>query len=217
MINILQMKEYGDKEQPPSHIPDVRTRTQSRGGFESLAQQYGLDDMDLGGSPAQTDSQSVDDEFNSYANGLLSPKGTDSLKFWEVHIARFLILLTAGLTNNQNYEGVHCRLFAMSMDYLPIQASAVPCERIFSSSAETDTKRRNRIKPELMEALQMLKCALKKDRLDFTTGWTTAEQLMCDTPQASAAGGDLLSELLKDNAMMSALLAAVCEDEEDVM
>ena len=28
----------------------------------------------------------------------------------------------------------------MAMDYLPIQASAVPCEHIFSSSSETDIK-----------------------------------------------------------------------------
>ena len=47
--------------------------------------------------------------------------------------------------------------FAIAMDYLPIQASAVPSERIFSSSAQTDTARRNRIKPILMESLQMLK------------------------------------------------------------
>jgi hypothetical protein len=43
------------------------------------------------------------------------------------------------------------------MDYLPVQASAVPSEHVFSSSAQTDTARRNRIKPLLMEALQMLK------------------------------------------------------------
>ena len=43
------------------------------------------------------------------------------------------------------------------MDYLPVQASAVPSERVFSSSAQTDTARRNRINPLLMEALQMLK------------------------------------------------------------
>ena len=47
--------------------------------------------------------------------------------------------------------------FAMALDYLPIQASAVPSERIFSSSAQTDTARRNCIKPILMESLQMLK------------------------------------------------------------
>lgn len=54
------------------------------------------------------------------------------------------------------------------MDYLPIQASAVPCEHVFSLSADTDMKKRNRIKPELMEALQVLKFALKKEQINFT-------------------------------------------------
>jgi hypothetical protein len=64
------------------------------------------------------------------------------------------------------------------MDFLPIQASSVPCERVFSSAAETDTKKRNRISPALMEALQMLKFMLKKKRLDFTAGWKTSETAM---------------------------------------
>jgi len=84
-------------------------------------------------------------------------------------------------------------LFAMAMDYLPIQASAVPCERIFSSSAETDTKRRNRIGPLMMEALQMLKFHLKKSRLNFTEAWVTPEnQMTNDEPDVN-----LLANLLK--------------------
>jgi hAT family C-terminal dimerisation region len=80
----------------------------------------------------------------------------------------------------------------MVMDYLPVQASAVPCERIFSSSAETDTKRRNRISPPLMEALQMLKFHLKKERLNFTAAWMTKEtDMVDDTPD-----DDLLDHLL---------------------
>jgi hypothetical protein len=71
-------------------------------------------------------------------------------------------------------------IFQASLDYLPIQASAVPSERMFSSSAETDTKKRNRINPILMESLQMLKFALKKARLDFTGGWITPEHIMQD-------------------------------------
>ncbi|KIK14054.1 hypothetical protein PISMIDRAFT_117727 [Pisolithus microcarpus 441] len=58
-------------------------------------------------------------------------------------------------------------LFAIVMDYLPIQASSVPCERVFLSSAEMDTKKHNRISPILMEALQMLKYHLKQEQLDF--------------------------------------------------
>jgi hypothetical protein len=64
------------------------------------------------------------------------------------------------------------------LDYLPIQASSVPSERIFSSSAETDTKKRNRIKPELMEALQLLKHGYKKARLHFTEHLITDEEDM---------------------------------------
>ena len=58
-------------------------------------------------------------------------------------------------------------LYAMAMDYLPIQASSVSCERVFSSSSETDMKKRNRINGLLMEALQMLKFSLKQDCLSI--------------------------------------------------
>ena len=64
----------------------------------------------------------------------------------------------------------------MALDYLPAQTSSVPSERAFSSSAETDTRRRNRITPELMEKLQMLKYMLKRAQLDFTGGWKCDEK-----------------------------------------
>lgn len=87
------------------------------------------------------------------------------------------------------------------MDYLPIQASAVPCERIFSSSAETDTKKRNRINSLLMEALQMLKFHLKKERLNFTESWETLESQMTeDDPDK-----DLLNNLLEDVGVQDTL------------
>jgi hypothetical protein len=84
-------------------------------------------------------------------------------------------------------------LFAMAMDYIPIQASSVPCERVFSSSAETDTKHCNHISPTLMEVLQMLKFALKKGCLDFMSAWMTEQKdLAIDNPDS-----DLLSQLMK--------------------
>jgi len=77
-------------------------------------------------------------------------------------------------------------IFRMAMDYLPIQASAVPCERVFSSSGETDTERRNRISPAFMEILQMLKFDRKKERLNFTRGWATSQkELLDDEPDES--------------------------------
>jgi hypothetical protein len=57
------------------------------------------------------------------------------------------------------------------MDILPIQASSVPCERVFSSSKETVTARRNSLSPDIMEALQLLKYSSKQGRgISFTKG-----------------------------------------------
>jgi len=86
-------------------------------------------------------------------------------------------------------------LFAIALDYLPIQASSVPCERVFLSAKETDTRKRNRIHPALMEALQTLKFMLKKDRLHFTDRWATAMDKMVKK-QKTHAGDELLSQLL---------------------
>jgi hypothetical protein len=83
----------------------------------------------------------------------------------------------------------------MAMDYLPIQASAVPCERVFSSSSETDTKKRNRLKPELFEALQILKFGLKRDRLSFTADIVTSEESLIGV-HPSVKNRDLLAGYL---------------------
>lgn len=102
-------------------------------------------------------------------------------------------------------------LYAMVMDYLPIQSSAVSCERVFSSSAETDTKRRNRINPLLMESLQMLKYHLKKERLNFMEGWQLKEkELTEDAPKE-----DLLCELLGDGNTADAMDRVMRSIEDD--
>jgi hypothetical protein len=85
------------------------------------------------------------------------------------------------------------------MDYLSIQASSVPSERVFSSGSETITKRRNHLCPTMMEALQMTKFFLKKQRLgglDFTKGWIALEQEMA---QEDCADEDLLVKIIDRN------------------
>jgi hypothetical protein len=100
----------------------------------------------------------------------------------------------------------------MAMDYLPIQASSVPCERVFSSSSETMTKRRNRIKPELMEALQMLKFMLKKQRLNFTDGWETPITEM-QIDQVDDDANTLQDILGAEGTELDEMLEALVEDE----
>jgi hypothetical protein len=104
-------------------------------------------------------------------------------------------------------------LFQIALDYLPIQASSVPCERVFSSAKETDTAKRNRIHPVLMEALQTLKFSLKKERLNFTGGWQTALRDM-----KTGSTQDFLAHLLTGDspATTDALLHALSDsDDED--
>ena len=64
------------------------------------------------------------------------------------------------------------------MDILPIQASSVPCESVFSSSKETITARRNSLSPQLVEALQLLKFSTKQGRgMNFTQGWKKEDEI----------------------------------------
>jgi len=64
------------------------------------------------------------------------------------------------------------------MDIIPIQASAVPCERVFSSAKATMSPRRNRISTNLMEAFQILKFSVRNGRtLSFTEGLNYAEEI----------------------------------------
>ena len=60
--------------------PDAQT---SLAGHESLAQKYGVQDMeddddDIG------EEQSVEQEFQAWCTGKLAPKGTDMLAVWQV-------------------------------------------------------------------------------------------------------------------------------------
>jgi hypothetical protein len=52
---------------------------------------------------------------------------------------------------------------AIARDFLANMASSVSSERAFSSAALTITKRRNRLKGDVVEALQVMKCLLQHD------------------------------------------------------
>lgn len=83
------------------------------------------------------------------------------------------------------------------MDILPIQASSVPCERVFSSSKETITARRNSLSPRTVEALQILKYSTKKGRgLNFTDGLDRDEELAeLETEEEGQCVEDLMAFL----------------------
>jgi hypothetical protein len=54
---------------------------------------------------------------------------------------------------------------SLTRDYLAIMSSSVSSERAFSSAGITISKRRNCLKPDIVEALQVLKCTMKRELL----------------------------------------------------
>jgi hypothetical protein len=68
----------------------------------------------------------------------------------------------------QEHQNQYPRIFRLAMDIIPIQASSVPCERVFSSGKQTMSPRRGRISAQLMEALQILKFSIRKENLKFS-------------------------------------------------
>jgi hypothetical protein len=52
---------------------------------------------------------------------------------------------------------------SLAWDYLPIMASSVSSKRTFSSAGITISKRRSRLKPDIVEALQFLKCLNRRE------------------------------------------------------
>ncbi|KAJ7923871.1 ribonuclease H-like domain-containing protein [Mycena leptocephala] len=88
------------------------------------------------------------DEFNEYLQGRETvPEGMSTIEWW-----------------GRNY---HCYPVwgSLARDYLAIMASSVSSERAFSSAGITISKRRNRLKGNIVEALQCLKCFIRKDLL----------------------------------------------------
>jgi hypothetical protein len=64
------------------------------------------------------------------------------------------------------------------MDLMPVQATSVPSECIFSASKRTTTARRNPLAPKIMEATQILKFEAKNKReTNFTKGFSLKEDL----------------------------------------
>ena len=65
----------------------------------------------------------------------------------------------------------------MALDFMPAQATSVPCEAIFSLAANTDTPRRACISDDMMESLQVLKYLIHRQRLSFTAHLQSMEKV----------------------------------------
>ena len=160
----------GPEKRSKKHVPPSPKKQLTK--WQLLVNKYSNDVNPGSRLPFTQTSQSIEDEYAAYTSSRVVQ--TDILQFWQVYVV-FLVSVSKLIkpTNIQANEWTYPTIFKIAMDYLPVQASSVPCERVFSSSGETDTKKRNRIALELMEALQIRKYNLKGERLDFVKHWVT--------------------------------------------
>ncbi|OBZ72686.1 putative AC transposase [Grifola frondosa] len=124
----------------------------------------------------ERDAAAVDDKLRRYSNEGLVSEEDDSLSliaYWETTFPT---------------------LYRIALDVLPVQASAVPCERVFSSSKETDTQHRTNLDVATMEMLQVLKYSVREDRLSFTDDWIPNETEMLHVEVSPDEVDRLLSE-----------------------
>ena len=54
-----------------------------RPAYANLADQYGVTNMQFA-TPESVEEQTIEQEFQSFVTAPLSPRGTNTLKFWEV-------------------------------------------------------------------------------------------------------------------------------------
>lgn len=182
----------------------------NREAWYDMDSQYGLTDMDI--ISREQSQATIEDEYSSYVTTPVNRAPVNLVSYWEVCSIALSFVSVLFSSAPQMAKSQHPTFFEMAMDYLPIQASAVPCERAFSAGAETLTARRNRIKPSLMEALQMLKFALKKRRLNFTEDLLTSEQVMDEKEDDD----DPLQQLMESGtagAVSDDIMPAFFEDE----
>ena len=73
----------------------------------------------------------------------------------------------------QNNHKLYPTLGHIALDILPIPASSVPCERLFSAAKEIADDRRARLGPKKFEELQVMKFAWRNNIPDLAT-WNSA-------------------------------------------
>ena len=100
-------------------------------------------------------------------------------------------------------NGPHYPVWALlARDFLSIMASSVSSERAFSSAGITISKRRNRLKADIVEALQCLKCLIKQDLLfQDTDDPSVAAEIMGERQpdvQDDSGWDDLVEDLEDD-------------------
>jgi hypothetical protein len=95
------------------------------------------------------------------------PEGWTAIKWWGVSLSVRSSYPDKELIDISQYNSqrLYPAWVSLARDYLSIMSSSVSSERAFSQGGITISKRRNRLKGDVVEALQCIKCGIRHDLL----------------------------------------------------
>jgi hypothetical protein len=129
--------------------------------------------------PAQV-AQPWRKEYYGYLNSKDHLGGLSIVQWWGINAGRYPVWAS------------------LSCDFLSIMATSVSSERAFSSAGITISKRRNRLKADIVEALQFLKCVFKRNLMFCEANDPTVSgerQLVSDRMEVNKDSDDMVVDL----------------------
>lgn len=121
-------------------------------GLHTLLRELSDDEVDTtetGSNALEDPGQPWTQYFRAYMDTVEQvPDGWSPIKWWGVNCSRY-----------------HAAWASLARDYLSIMSSSISSERAFSQGGITISKRRNRLKGDIVEMLQCMKCAIRHDLL----------------------------------------------------
>ncbi|KIL54468.1 hypothetical protein M378DRAFT_92486, partial [Amanita muscaria Koide BX008] len=122
-------------------------------------------------------------EYHGYLDSKDHLGGLSIVKWWGINASRYPVWAS------------------LSRDFLSIMATSVSSERAFSSAGITISKRRNRLKADIVEALQCLKCMIKRNLMFREADDPTVSgerQLVSNKTQDSDGWDKMVTDLAED-------------------
>ena len=134
-------------------------------------------------------------EYELYMNtNDIIPPGMTVIAWWGVCHLQFAHHQMTDSRFNQLNAPRYPIAASLARDYLAIMASSVSSERAFSSAGLTLSKHRNRLKGDIVEALQCLKCMYHNDLIFQEVIMATEEEVELEDMDLELAADGIVEE-----------------------